>query len=435
MGQEQNIDNLFKDALHGATSTEAYSESAWKGANALLNKHYRILLFKKLALIALPIVIAAVSISFYLLESDVESQKDQSIETAHTISPLKTESQQSIIEEDIKAVNTSEAMEEIANLSSPSLTKEEIRSNAENPVSKNEREEAAPAHTLNFTEAPHSSENDVQLAAASTTTKNAQADLTSPSILAAETAAKNVIARASNSLDWMPTFKVGRLAHKDFAGSVPARSKPSHEDLMQTLRRIELGFSAGGLVTNGFQNVAQKNPGLALGMYAGLTVSYHVNARLFVSTGLIFHERSRLSSRTFVENTPAGSVYSNAQHLTYIDIPIQIGYNAGARHSMVFGMSFSPLIGYLPSTEVQSESQNTEPVITRENGLQREGFANFDVAGALGYRYQLTRRLDLSVDLRFGLFDVTDNQYFNTGLVDDRNHQLRIGVNYRIINR
>jgi len=102
---------------------------------------------------------------------------------------------------------------------------------------------------------------------------------------------------------------------------------------------------------------------------------------------------------------------------------------------LLFGMTFSPLIGYVPSTETSNVNDNSSPTITREKNLIRDGFADFDVAGALSYRYQLTQRIDLTADVRFGLFDLTDNQYFNTGLVDDRNHQLRIGLNYRFINR
>ena len=148
--------------------------------------------------------------------------------------------------------------------------------------------------------------------------------------------------------------------------------------------------------------------------------------------------RSALASRRTESIALVGFVYSTAKNFVYADIPLRIGYNFGARHSLGFGLIFSPLVGYATYTEATNiiEDPNEEnPTITRNGTIARDGFANFDVAGSLNYNFQLTQRLDFTADVRFGLFDVTDNQYFGTAIIDDRNHQLRIGLNYRFINR
>jgi hypothetical protein len=147
--------------------------------------------------------------------------------------------------------------------------------------------------------------------------------------------------------------------------------------------------------------------------------------------------RNKLSSLV-ITGQSGSTLYANeADRLIYLDLPLQVGYQLGARHSLAFGMAFSPLVGYQKTDIVQKEdnlSRITEER-TRNDGLQRNGFANFDVAPLLTYRLQVTRQLDVMAEMRYGLFDVTDNAYFNTDLVDDRNHQLRLGLSYSLTRR
>ena len=436
MENQHDIDKLFKDALNGANSSQAYSESAWKGANTLLNRHYRAVLFKKIAWIGIPVIVGATALTLFVAQNEDHSRTSvydiMEISASSKAKPLSTS--------DVVAVDTSEnsiayESKDLINHSSSIASKESVNEN----IALTEETSSVDGSRLNnlstnISSVIPSKKNTIKVSsfAAQNTTS---ASVTAPLKTAEKTQESTVELSLNDNMEWMPTFKIGRLNDTDHSSSVLSRSQPIREELMKRLRRVELGVNAGGLIASGMQNTNSKSESPSIGIFAGITGAYHVNARLFISTGIILHERSKLASAQLVQNNASGTVHSNAEHLTYMDIPLQIGYNMGARHSLLFGMTFSPLIGYVPSTETSNVNDNSSPTITREKNLIRDGFADFDVAGALSYRYQLTQRIDLTADVRFGLFDLTDNQYFNTRLVDDRNHQLRIGLNYRFINR
>lgn len=433
MNSKHDIDNLFKEKLNGQAIQGAYSNSAWKGANSLLNKYYRVLFFKKIALIGIPLLVGITAMSFFLIEGNKETR--HTIEAIANSSPKSTNIQPFIEEMNHEFTKKKTAVKTQSIATPSSIEKTEARSTIVSSAALNE---SAIAHVSSSS---NNSRNQIEpIAVASRTSNNPSVNTPgNSSIKTSNFTVKRVENKLQESLrkeelQWMPVFSIGGMANNSIAANIPLRSSPIHEGLIQKLKKIELGFTAGTLVSNGLKNVNQKRESPSIGAFVGLTAAYHINARLFVSSGVIVHERSKLASKQLEQTSPAGAVYSLAQNLTYVDIPLQIGYSIGARHSVLFGMIFSPLVGYVPSTEVNNVD-NSRSKTTRGKSFDRDGFANFDIAGALGYRFQLTHKLDLTTDLRFGLFDVTDNQYFNTGLVDDRNHQLRVGVNYRFINR
>lgn len=439
MENQHDIDKLFKDALHGSASSQAYSESAWKGANTLLNRHYRAILLKKIAWISIPVIVGAASLTLFVAqdENDANTATNAIIET--NISP---ESQPSNASDKIISVkreaSTAGESQEIVNHAASIDSEESVSEN--NEITK-EVSAAIDAHSDNDVSniiSPTNPEKKSTIKAPSFAIQTASAP-TAYSLDKAEKAQTNALELALNdNMEWMPTFKVGRLNDLDLASAVLSRNKPAREALMQKLRRIELGITAGGLVANGFQNTNASAENPTIGWFGGLTAKLHINARLYTESGVIFNGRSALASRRTESIALVGFIYSTSKNLVYADIPLRVGYNFGARHSVGFGMIFSPLVGYTPYTEETNiiEDPNEEnPTITRNGTIARDGFANFDVAGSLNYNFQLTQRLDFTADARFGLFDVTDNQYFGTAIIDDRNHQLRIGLNYRFINR
>ena len=433
MNSKHDIDNLFKEKLHGQEIQGAYSDGAWKGANTLLNKYYRALFFKKVAFIGIPLLVGITAMSLFLMDGNKESRLTP--ETVASSSPKSTHIQPFIEEANTEFTKKTTAVK-VQSIATPSSIE---KTDASSVIVSSAALNASV--TNNAPSSSYHSGNQLEpIAVAAHTSNNLSVNVpASSSIKTSHFTVKEVENTLQENLrneemQWMPVFSIGGMANKSITANIPLRSSPTHESLMQKLRKIELGFTAGTLVSNGLKNVNQKRESPSIGAFVGLTAAYHLNARLFVSSGVIVHERSKLASKQLEQTSPAGTVYSLAQNLTYVDIPLQIGYNIGARHSVLFGMTFSPLVGYVPSTEVNNVD-NSSSETTRGKSFDRDGFANFDVAGALGYRFQLTHKLDLTADLRYGLFDLTDNQYFNTGLVDDRNHQFRVGINYRFINR
>jgi len=433
MNSKHDIDNLFRVKLQGQEIQGAYSDGAWKGANALLNKHYKALFFKKVAFIGIPLLVGITAISLFLIEENKESRL--TTEAVASSSPKSTNIQPFIEETNAEFTKKKTAVKVQSNATTSSTEITEASSAIVSSTALNA------SVTSIVPSSSYNSGNQLEPIAVAARTSN-NLSVNTPAISSIKTSNSTVKAvenklqesLRNEELQSMPVFSIGGMANNSIAANIPLRSSPTHESLMQKLRKIELGFTAGTLVSNGLKNVNQKRESPSIGVFVGLTAAYHINARLFVSSGVIVHERSKLASKQLEQTSPAGTVYSLAQNLTYVDIPLQIGYNIGARHSVLFGMTFSPLVGYVPSTEVNNVD-NSSSETTRGKSFDRDGFANFDVAGALGYRFQLTHKLDLTADLRYGLFDLTDNQYFNTGLVDDRNHQFRVGINYRFINR
>jgi len=170
---------------------------------------------------------------------------------------------------------------------------------------------------------------------------------------------------------------------------------------------------------------------LGIGSYASLEARYNFNDRLFASTGVIYNQREAVIQQ-FSVITPNQKLQSRA--VGYLDIPILFGYRFGARHSVSFGMAFSPLVRMKNEDVGFGIPWNIETVVVNDNG-PRAGFANFDVAGLIGYRLQLTQRWFANAQLRYGLFDITDDSFFASGDVNHHNHQFRVGLSYRFLNR
>jgi hypothetical protein len=439
MEKQDNIDKLFKDALHGDSSSQAYSESSWKGANALLNRHYRAILLKKVLWISIPVVVGVTALTLFILQDENNAHNSANV----AVEVLSTNDTQPSSATEKALSNTQEAS--FAAESEASDNKAALM-DLEEPASKYNalNEEISVANT-----APSNNEASNSISAASPAKKSTIKTHTS-AIQSGSISATSLANNAENNrtlapsfdvdenMEWMPTFNIGRLNDIDRTSSVLSRNKPAREALMQKLRRIELGITAGGLVANGFRNTNSSAENPTIGWFGGLTAKFHINARLYAESGFVLNGRSALASRRTESIALLGFIYSSAKNLVYADIPLRVGYNFGARHAVGFGMIFSPLVGYAPYTEATNiiEDPNEEnPTITRNGAIARDGFANFDVAGSLNYNFQLTQRIDFTADARFGLFDITDNQYFGTAIIDDRNHQLRIGFNYRFINR
>lgn len=240
---------------------------------------------------------------------------------------------------------------------------------------------------------------------------------------------------SAEKIDFMPAFEVGAL-HISL-GSVTDRTAKPILPLTYEQRRVEVMLEAGGLLSNVLQNTSNSSAGgIAVGYFYGLGLKYHFHPNLFALVGANLHSRNGLNSNYNIQSSFSGTWTAEPILLTYVDIPIKVGYNKG-RHSIDFGMSFSPLVSaqVIERLETTTDNGSGNMVLEERITKQREGFAGFDVAGNAGYQLQINPRLSGQIGVRFGLFDLTDNAYFSTAIVDDRNHQLRIGLSYSILQR
>ncbi len=464
MSDFNNIDDLFKGKLQGREA--AYSAAAWKGAEGLLTKHYKALLIKKILLITIPTLIAGTIGLAVLFNSTAETSQNlnQDNTVVGTSAIDQTESEGSVIENasmepaTLTSNETSITSETIgAGLPSVSSSSDDATSAQQTPSTDNGivevENEIADATDLTtdaqntIIETPEDNIqesttdpnvplppgfadllNEMALDEASSSDVGSAATLDNVPTMPIEEA--NALLNTVNSeMGMMPGFDVSQISN--WSTGLADENRAS-EKLMSKIRKIELMASGGGLIASGMRGNGWQDEKASLGWHAGITVQYFIKEKWFAQTGATIHQRSAISPRR-VEWPPFYILPTDVNapiNLRYIDIPLQMGYRLGGRHEVAFGLAFAPLLSYTRTTNVLP----TQDVAKySKDGTSREGFANFDVAALLNYKYQVTERIDLKVEGRFGAFDITDNAYFGTDIVDDRNHQVRLGVSYRII--
>lgn len=457
MGQENNIDNLFKAKLAGRESAAAYSASAWAGADKALGSHFKLLLLKKAAFILIPLLVISGAGAWYF----AETSEIDSVAISH-----ETPTENTVANDIEIASNDHQNPQENTSIHKAAITLENanatnsIESIGENHLPGYSFEKATEQRTSISKEANEVSSNSVlvstkrqdNISANPKTTNAAQADqiaantnkpdiklpngfdallddLMDDEASGSSSAQKNELAntkasQAIASKDFMygmPIFNLKTIGKK---GARLAENSESVDfsELPQS-RKIEFGANAGLVGATSLENNLGGQSKLGLGVYAGLNIQYHVKPRLFLYSAAILNTRNALGSKS-TSADPNISVFPS--QLVYLDIPLHVGYRFGARHGLSFGMTFSPLI-----TAINEDRHIEDYGANPTTSFSKDGFANFDVAGSVNYNFGLTKRIDFNAAFRFGLFDVTDDIYFRTDLIDDRNHQLRLGINYR----
>ncbi len=430
MAEKNNIDKLFADKL-GAGEAAGYSEAAWSGASAMLDRHYRLLFWKRAAMISVPLLVVA-GLTWWA----VPNQEATDI-AAPIVSPASTIEQDISQESETATYSTEEAS---SSETSPVGSGEasSITNDATSSVSS--VESASSKEIASISEGP-------EMGSTSASTPSSYVDETpersihqisqiDPSFNAPY---ENVYTRSSAvetisasevdfSLDLMPTFNINGIGAGNAQG-ILGRDKLKKDKPAVEHPRLDVQIHGGLVIANGISVSPNfESQGSNQGYYSGVSASYKLHRKFRVGTGVFLNNRS-LKARFMIWNdeglwTPTS--------LTYLDIPVQVLYSIGARHEIGFGMTYSPFL--------HCRDAETLPAFDAEPGRSSPegsapGFANFDVAGLFQYRLQISRRFFVNAQFRYGLFDVTDDEFYMTGDRDDRNHQIRIGLSYRIINR
>lgn len=446
MSKQNQIDDLFREKLSGVQAG-GYSDAAWGNAKALLDGHFRFLLFKKLLLFTLPVA-ALFGIAWFSLPGDLDKHSVRPIPSEVAISDSvqeRTKTHTAFGDVFGPSVGetpwtTTNAYHEIVNAPS---TRVEALSNAQSsPTSSVERSDSdRPSKTSSQAIASIASKNSNNpssgmLASASTTQLEQGTHQPEPMVGPSTSARRQYSAAyamesetrsAQTSLDEMPTFAIGNLGAGEIS-NILSREKLRKEapDLGAPVAELTAGF--GYLVGQSLASLPSRMIG---GGFISLQGRFNFNERFFASSGMIYSRREAVIG-DFSVVTPTQKLQSRS--VGYLDIPLTVGYRFGARHSLSFGMAFSPLLN-VDSEDVGSGSPwDDEIVVTDEIG-PRSGFASFDVAGLLGYRFQLSSRWFADAQLRYGLFDLTDDAFFLNDGSKHHNHQMRVGLSYRLLNR
>jgi len=456
MANDNNLDQLFKQKLAGREAV-GYSASAWAGAEKALGSHFRMLLFEKVAFIAVPFLIATGSATYwYTNQTEQETQQaataNQQPMVESTAASESTYSSSDKIETSTQTTSTSDyssanasASEDFASSENNSETgalasNKDSKANSPNITNKNSVKSTIKANSKSTAAFAENSSESTPIAQAAKA-KNHVNRLDGSSELLGDLA--NDVAAFQNqkitqgfssmasfdiensdrlAMSQMPIYNISSLGKTK--AKLSAESNAQETTLLKEARKFEFGVNGGILVSNALKNTEMSNPKIGFGGYFGLNATYHIKPRFFLHSAAVLNTRNALNSTFLFANS---IVIQTPKQLVYLDIPIHVGYRIGARHSLSFGMTFSPFIGY--------SNHAASPDFTLEKTFEKAGFANFDVAGSAIYALDITQRIDFNASIRFGLFDVTDDSYFKTALIDDRNHQLRIGINYKLRTR
>ncbi|MEQ9187318.1 MAG: porin family protein [Cryomorphaceae bacterium] len=444
MSEQNQIDDLFREKLNGVQAG-GYSDAAWGNAKALLDSHFRFLFFKKLLLFTLPVA-ALLGIVWFSLPGDMDK---------HTVSPIRSEVAISdsvqahgkpnipswnIFDRSLGETPWKATSEEHDLVNAPSTPVEKLSyapsspdGAIEGPNSDQPSNASVRAFASNSSEALKKSPGGML---PSENTIQPEVGATQPEALVVTTPSAHRPSSAENRmesttrpvralLDEMPTFALGSLGAGE-GPSILSRQNLKKEALENNAPVFELSAGIGLLAGQDLDNPMQR---MIKGTVLSLQGRYSFNERFFASSGVIYNQREAIIGG-FSVITQSQKLRSRS--MGYLDIPLMVGYRFGARHSISFGMAFSPLVR-MKAEDVSQIIYETETVVIDNNG-PRSGFASFDVAGLLGYRFQVSSRWFVDAQLRYGLFDLTDDAFFDKE-EKHHNHQLRFGLSYRFFNR
>lgn len=454
MQDEQNIDQLFRDALKGR-SAQGAPESAWDGASAMLDQH-----FAKGAgwsgwfiAAGVSLLLGAAAVAWWYDQADASLPSSTS--TSANENRQLEEARDLVKHSSVNEVNAS-APNEDASPTTEARTQADASTTAHkemgaatstqgsamNNATPGERYSGPTSFAKATTDQPTNASSDAYTSSSprdaleSDRPDDTPGMTSKPSSYQEKTTTRErtaLVGTKKQDMLHMPPFEVGQIRVN--AGGISNRGPLKNEALLAELRKVEVLLEGGVLAASGFENNGPNSVQLGIGWMGGMAIQYHFHQKLFARSGALLHTRDALNSSTLEAQRFDGNLEAVPVRLSYIDIPLEVGYRSH-RHSIHFGLMFSPLVSARTALEFTSNNADADAApVTEGYEARRDGFAGFDVAGSAGYRFQLSERLNAFANIRFGLFDVTDNAYFGTALVDDRNHQLRLGLSYRILHR
>lgn len=444
MSEIKNIDELFKAKLANSTPV-AYSETAWMGANQLLNNHFKWLFVKQLLWWTLPVLlIGGISTGIYVQSSSTEVQAIGQVEIGpeknidHIVkaklssapSTYTAEKSMTLSNRDestqAEAVRPNNSSKAASVLIGQDLVKSSIAT-AKGAIGNNQT-----SGVLAVNQAP------VALQAIPQPPNHSAAKTTHSSINTTPAA----YAPTSMMSTDMAKYKLSSSIRKIGIAKLPSifdayqnediQSSNSESPLIQELRKLQIAAEFGVLTGSGFHALNGKTMAPGFGLHGQLLTKYHLGQSVYLNLGLGLFNRSSLTKNTAFTGQANSKIDITPLTLNYASIMVGVGYRIGARHSIGGGMQFNPLISVLARKEKTNsgESASTASYINDKNG-----FYSLDAAFVINYQFALAERLDATAGIQFGFMDATDNSIFKSGDINDFNRMLKLGLSYRLTQR
>ncbi|GAB4382254.1 MAG: hypothetical protein Kow0075_14090 [Salibacteraceae bacterium] len=419
MGGNNSIDDIFKKGLQNRDVP--YNEDAWAAAEAMLNRHYRVVWVKKLLLYAIPLggLLAFGLIALTLTtELDFFNQNDTTAPGTARTAPaaiLKTETPNISPKNERRNPSAVDAPQPTATgtIARPELAQPPAH------IAAGASSGSAPVdQTPTGGETAHSAHRTG--VHPSTKSEKALFDVSQTKAYRPETAHA-----ANDRIEPMPFYQIGALAAKRH-DLVNPQGEPARIAL-DFFRRFELRIEVGGLTASRFQS-NNRSALPAAGIYAQLLADYHFSSAAFISTGIGSFGRGGIGPQQTIAST-GGSVRYRPLQAYYLNVPITVNYRFGARHSIGLGVQFNPLLQVLIAEEtLNGENKQTGSRKVFDN----TGFATLDFGLCVPYRVALSERTTACVSLVYGVTDVSEN-LGNRYPFDDRNHMIRFGISRLLV--
>lgn len=198
-------------------------------------------------------------------------------------------------------------------------------------------------------------------------------------------------------------------------------------------KQNELGFIGGANLNPAVG--ANASAGWKVSEFAGITYTRHLSGGLGVKANLLYSRRNNMQTSKvqsvkrygFGSNIETTTLHTNS--LFYLDLPVMVNYGFGNGNIMLGAQPSILLNGYhtLKTTnmDLTGEFSSTE---TKEFGYT-DGYNPFDVSLVVGYEHSITPQISVGGRFNYGLFDMTNNAYFNDSAFD-RNTQFRVYLTY-----
>ena len=441
MSDGKNIDDLFKSKLAGSEAT--YSASAWAGASNLLSQHYKWLFLRKLLWILVPIaVISSIGVGFFT-DTNTNMVSMQNVKPER-IENLETKMNPDCI--DYSEYESSSGTPSSVVATSINISKAiKVDAHAQNSGNNSAKNHASPeTRVLSGVNDDYSAlvsiekdqntidntkdKSEFKKGTSFKKRRNILKDLDMEGSKTISTALASIILKPE--IDYLP---ISGLPFDGIQDSSTIFGLTISEPVIEELRKIQLYAEVGALVANGQYDLNVKRKGPGLGIHASLLAKYNLGESVFIDLRLGVYNRGSLTPTIGFAGSQMNSVVKiDPLLMNYGSIYIGTGYQIGARHSVGGGLEFNPMIAVLAkkTKTIQGESAVESSYLT-----DNSGFNGLDAAAIINYRLSISEKLDATAEMHFGLFDATDNAFFNTGDVNDLNTLLKLGLSYRITSR
>ncbi|MFQ5335002.1 MAG: outer membrane beta-barrel protein [Flavobacteriales bacterium] len=206
-------------------------------------------------------------------------------------------------------------------------------------------------------------------------------------------------------------------------------------------RRCALGAVLGANVSKGFLNTGSHRAPASIKPTAGIRCAFVLNEAVSFGVDAVYQIKGGLNSEiitTVLDNTQTLSQWTintlETTDLHYLELPVYFNYRKN-RTSVDLGVQYARLLAAY--SKLSTVVQNDKGMISETNARSwqgKDGFASYDVAAILGINYTLNEKWDAGSRISFGLYDVTDDESFNTGTVIDKNLHFKVYLTYHLFN-